>query len=308
MKRAIVTGANGFVGSAVVKELSQNNIQVCAVVKDENEKVENIVDLPNVQIVYCSLADIQELPRKISRYDFDTFYHFAWVGSSGDLRGDYKIQLENARWTCDAVIAAKELGCKRFIFAASIMEYECIEFMKASKLPELGMMYHTGKIAADFMARTLSASREIGYISAVISNIYGPGEKSPRFINNTIRKILKKEKILLTACTQMYDFIYITDAARAFYLIGEKGISGKKYYIGNISQRPLKEFLLEMREYFEEKVDFRFGEIPYKGVSLNCSQLDFDDLSKDTGFSPIVGFPEGIHTTKKWIEDCGHNE
>lgn len=308
MKSAIVTGANGFVGSAVVKELSQNNIQVYAVVKDEHEKVDNIAGLPNVEIVYCSLADIRKLPEKIFQKGFDVFYHFAWVGSSGVLRGDYVTQLDNAKWTCDSVIAAKELGCRKFIFAASIMEYECIELMKMNKFPQISMMYHSGKVAADYMARVLSTDQGVGYISAVISNIYGPGEKSPRLINSTIRKILKKEEIPLTECSQMYDFIYISDAARAFYLIGEKGISGKKYYIGNMEQRPLKEFLLEMRDCFELQVDFRFGEIPYNGAGLDYSQLNLENPNNDTGFVPSVGFVEGICATKRWIEEYGYGE
>ncbi len=66
-----------------------------------------------------------------------------------------------------------------------------------------------------------------------ISNAYGPFEVNLRFINATLRKMLNGAKCNFTAGEQMYDFIYIIDAAKAFIAIGEKGISNKTYYIGS---------------------------------------------------------------------------
>ena len=48
----------------------------------------------------------------------------------------------------------------------------------------------------------------------MISNIYGPGELSPRLVNTSIRKMLKGEHCAFSAGEQIYDFIYITDAAK----------------------------------------------------------------------------------------------
>ncbi|MEY8233922.1 NAD(P)-dependent oxidoreductase [Oscillospiraceae bacterium 50-16] len=302
MKKAIVTGANGFVGSAVVRELSGNGVQVWAVVRNESSNIMPIMNLPNVQIVYCELSEMEQLAQKIPERRFDVFYHFAWAGSAGLQRGDYKLQLANARSTCDAVQACHELNAEKFIFAASIMEYECIEMMKTEHVPGMGMMYNSGKVAADFMAKTLAASLGIVYISAIISNIYGPGEHSPRLINTTIRKLLQTEHTAFTPADQQYDFIYIDDAAKAFAVLGKKQVTRTHYYVGNTQTRPLKEFLFLLRNCVDPFAELGIGELPFQGVPLDYSQLDLKALNRDTGFCPAVTFQEGIQRTKEWIE------
>ena len=88
MKKAIVTGSNGFIGSNVCKRLCADGIKVFAIVKDENENIDNIKNLSNIEIVYCELDEIETLADIISDRDIDVFYHFAWVGSAGSLRCD----------------------------------------------------------------------------------------------------------------------------------------------------------------------------------------------------------------------------
>ena len=77
MKKAIVTGANGFVGNNVCKALSNSGVKVYAIVKDTNENIENIKDIAGLEIVYCELSEIESLYDKIQDRDIDVFYHFA---------------------------------------------------------------------------------------------------------------------------------------------------------------------------------------------------------------------------------------
>ena len=77
MNKAVVTGANGFVGSHVCKELADSNTKVYAVIKDENENIDSIKDLQGISIVYCDLDNIESLSEKITDNDIDVFYHFA---------------------------------------------------------------------------------------------------------------------------------------------------------------------------------------------------------------------------------------
>lgn len=117
MKKAIVTGSNGFVGSNVCKRLCADGVKVFAVVKDENEKIDNIEKLDGIEIVYCELDKIETLFDKISDRDVDVFYHFAWVGSAGPLRCDENIQLQNALWTARTLRTADKMQCKKFVNA-----------------------------------------------------------------------------------------------------------------------------------------------------------------------------------------------
>lgn len=305
MKKVIVSGANGFVGSAVCKELSNRGIEVIAIIRNEEENITNLVGLPKLRIVYADLANFKNLADVISDRDIDVFFHFAWVGSAGTLRGKVDIQINNIKYSCDAVKACADMTCRRFVFASSIMEYEIEATMSTEKTPGINTLYCSAKVAADYMSRTVAGSYGIDYIRAVISNIYGPGEMSPRLINTSLRKMLNGEHCSFSAGEQLYDFIYIDDAAKTFAAIGEKGISNKTYYIGSLEPRKLKDFLLEMRDCVDMSIEIGLGEIPFDGVSLSYDEFDINAVKNDTGFIPNVEFKEGIKRTIEWIRDKG---
>ena len=88
MKKAIVTGANGFVGTAVCKELAEQGVEVIAIVRHPSEAIAQIAENKNLRIVYSDLSNFGKLAELIPDRDIDALYHFAWVGSAGPLRGD----------------------------------------------------------------------------------------------------------------------------------------------------------------------------------------------------------------------------
>lgn len=305
MKKAIVTGANGFIGTALCRALSDEGVNIIAIVRNEEEEIESIIDIPNLQVVYCDLADFRNLSKYVKDRDVDVLFHLAWVGSAGPLRGDSDVQINNVQYTCDTVRACQELECKRFVFASSIMEYEIEAVMSTDVAPNINTLYSSAKIAADYMARTVAASMGIDYIRAVISNIYGPGETSPRLINTSLRKLIKGEHCAFSTGEQIYDFIYITDAAKMFVEIGKKGISNRTYYIGSQNPKPLKEFLCEMRDQVNPEIEIGLGEIPFNGITLTYQEFDVNAVKNDTGFVPMVSFAQGIQNTIEWIREVG---
>ena len=305
MKKVILTGANGFIGTALCKKLSDEGINVIAIVRDKEENITKIKDIPRLKITYCDLSDFRNLSKYVEDRDIDALYHLAWVGSAGALRGDSDVQIRNIQYTCDTVKACLDMNCKRFIFASSIMEYEIQATMVTDTMPSINTLYSSAKVAADYMARTLSGSYGIDYIRAVISNIYGPGETSPRLVNTSLRKMLNKEHCAFSAGNQLYDFVYITDAAKMFIEIGKHGIANRTYYIGSQEPRPLKEFLCEMRDQVDPKIEIGLGEIPFNGVSLSYKEFDINAVKKDTGYIPEVTFAQGIKNTLEWIKEMG---
>lgn len=195
MKKAIVTGSNGFIGSNVCKRLCADGIKVFAVVKDENENIDKIKNLSGIEIVYCELDEIETLADMISDRDIDVFYHFAWVGSAGSLRCDENVQLQNALWTARALRTADKMQCKKFVNAGSIMEKETYTavYTQESK-PGLPYIYGAGKLIARAICKPIANSLSIDLCWAVITNAYGVGELSPRFVNSTIRKSLQMSR------------------------------------------------------------------------------------------------------------------
>ena len=300
MKRVIVTGANGFVGSAVIRELIKNDVEVLALCHKIPEK-KIISDL--ITYKKFELSKIEELKDIVINDYYDTFYHFAWAGSAGSDRGNTKLQLQNVQWTIDALNFAKSIGCKRFVCAGSIIEYETMRacYTDGNK-PGLGYIYGSAKMAAHTMSMSIAANIGIDLIWAEITNAYGVGEISSRLINTSIKKIINKENPQFTSGTQNYDFVYIDDVARAFYLIGKNGKPFHSYLIGSGNAKPLKEFLLEMKESIAKDVDFIFGDVPFTGVNLDLSVFDAKKTEKDTGFKAEISFAEGVKRTYEWLK------
>jgi nucleoside-diphosphate-sugar epimerase len=301
MKKAIVSGANGFIGSALVKELLIHDVEVFAL-SQEND----FNNIPNSQKISTVSFDLQNLGaiKNIIPFDkYDCFYHLAWAGSSGTERANTKLQLQNAQWTVEAVKLAKEIGCKRFIGAGTIMEHETIASTYAQgNKPGLGYIYGGGKLVSHVMSMSIAAEIGIDLIWAEITNAYGAGELSHRMVNTTIRKIISKESPKFTSGIQNYDFVYIDDVARALCLIGENGKPFHEYLIGSSSARPLKDFLLEMKNSIAPNLDFVFGDVPFTGINLDINKFDCSQTEKDTGFKAKINFSEGVKRTKEWLE------
>lgn len=307
MQKVIVTGANGFVGSALVKEFVKNDVEVLAM--DMPGCNGNLPVCDKVKFLPLALDNISSLKDLINDRDFDCFYHFAWAGSAGAARADTKLQLQNAQWTIDCLQAAKEVGCQKFVAAGSIMEHETMAAAFASgNKPGLGYIYGSGKLVAHTMAMSVAADIGIDLVWAEITNAYGVGELSPRMVNTTIRKVIKGEEPQFTAGTQNYDFVYIDDVAKAFYLIGKNGKPFNEYLIGSSNAKPLKEFLLEMKAAIAPDLNFVFGDIQFTGINLPLEKYDCSKTEKDTGFKAQISFGEGCRRTMEWLKQVEVNK
>lgn len=303
MKKVIITGASGFVGSYLVNEFLSNGYEVTAVVRNEKSDVSAFQKKENINIVYCELKDIQTLKEKLSG-QYDYFLHFAWESSAGQGRGNYELQLKNVEYSCNCVKVAKLLGCKRFVFAGSIMAYEAKEFvLKNGAEPTSAYIYSIAKLTASMMAKTVAVQNNIEFIDVVISNIYGVGEKSERFLNATVKKIVSgTESIDLTTCEQLYDFIYVTDAVRQIKLATEKGEGLNSYYIGNKEQFKLRKFVEKIKIALNSDVKLNFGAVEFSGAYFEYKNVIDTDSVFNLGFVTEIDFETGVKLLKDSID------
>lgn len=299
MRKAIVTGANGFIGKTLVNALLEQGYVVVAL----DVRFDNIL-LNNTSVTCINVLnkEISELKDMIPSTEYDCFFHLAWVGTSGSARADYAIQLNNVKMACDYILLCKEVGCKRVVYASSINEMETYEYLQSDNIvPSGGYIYGTGKLAAHLMGETVAKLNGIEFIPVIITNIYGVGEKSARMIYTSINKLIHKEHCSFTAGYQTYDFIYITDAINAIIAVSEKGKAFNRYYIGSGEPKPLREFLIEMRNIVDPEAEIGLGDIPFKGVDISYSQFDLKKVERDTGYKNEIPFAEGIRMTADFI-------
>lgn len=302
MQNVIITGADGFVGSNVADYFLSQDIKVLAI--GRKDKPQRLVPHKNLVYLQCDVSDGERMLREIPVGIYDTLLHFAWTGSAGEARMDYRLQMQNALNSVELLKVSKKLGCRRFVGAGSIMEYE-IEAAVHSQgsRPGMAYIYGMGKHVAHSMCKSVAADIDMEFVWPMITNAYGVGERSPRFVNTTLRKIINGEQLQFTSATQNYDFIYITDVARAFYLIAENGKAFCEYIIGSGNARPLKEFIMEMQQALAPNMTPAFGSVPFTGTNIPLNVFDTKATEEDCGFSAEISFAEGAGMTMKWLQE-----
>lgn len=187
--------------------------------------------------------------------------------------------------------------------AGSIMEYEVEATIHAQgSKPGMGYIYGMGKHIAHCMCKAVAVNSGIELVWSMITNTYGVGEFSPRFVNSTLRKIINGEPLQFTAATQNYDFVYVTDVAKAFYLVADKGKPYCEYMIGSGDAKPLKEFILEMVGACGPESTPLFGDVPFTGTNMPLDTFSIEKIKNDCGFIPEVSFAEGTKFTMDWLK------
>lgn len=301
IRKIIISGANGFLGSNLLKSYLFDNVFVYAMVRDIKKVDKQLVNNKKIKFIELDMKNISDLTKIIKDSNIDIFYYFSWEGSSGVLRGDYNIQINNIKNVCDTIHVAKALNCKKFVFAESIMEYEIQKAMSNRGNVSINTIYSTSKLCAEYMLKTIAQNIGIEYVGALISNIYGEGEKSARLINTTIRKLINKEYCSFSSGEQLYDFIYISDAIEMFKIIAMYGMSNISYYVGNKKPKKLKEFLIILRNIVDKDAVLGFGEYPDPTTIINYNEFDTSRIYNDFNFKTKVSFEEGIKRTYKSI-------
>jgi UDP-glucose 4-epimerase len=301
MQRVIITGADGFVGSYTSDYFTNKGIEVLAI--GTSIKPKRILEGKLLKYIQLDINEIDDLPLKIDNYTYDAFIHFAWEGSSGQARRNYELQIKNALNSVKCLKVAKKLGCSKFIGAGSIMEYEieAIIHKQGTKL-DPSYLYGIAKHCAHSLCKSVASEIGIDLIWPMITNAYGIGENSPRFLNNTLRKIINNEQLRFTSATQNYDFIYISDVAKAFYLITQKGVPFKEYIIGSGSSRQLKDYIIDIQKTLAPNSEISFGDVPYNGANLSKEIFSTEIIKNDCGFTSEVTFIEGIKKTYDWLK------
>lgn len=303
MKRVVITGAAGFVGSAVTEELLAHGVEVYAVVRpgfSARKDTSRLASLP-VHLVECDLRNLSALPALLPERGFDAWYQFAWDGLFGAELLDYQKQVPNISYVLDAIRVAAQLGCEKFIGSGSVSQYELQAEGGQAMQGDKHRVYKTAKLACEYMGRSVATESGIIFIWPIITNIYGVGESSPRLINTMIRNLQAGRHQSLSEGNQIYDFIYSTDAARAFYLIGEHGKPHRTYVIGSGCAQPLHIFLTQVCGIVAPQARLGFGELNFNGFYLPKEVYDISSLQADTGFSPEVSFQKGIQKTAEWM-------
>lgn len=300
MNKVIVSGASGFIGRWLVKELINNDIEVLALVRRKLEDVSDELFNNRLvrQILIEDIEDAGETNILEPMRNADVFFHLAWGGVSSELKNDWDVQLKNIDFSIKMLDLAQKLNVGKFIATGTVAEYSfCENVMDVYAKQTPNDMYGAAKTATHYLMEVRARLIGIPFIWAVIPSTYGEGRRDKNIVTYTINTLLRGERPQFGYLTQMWDFLYVSEVVRALRLIGERGISGKIYGIGSGTYRPLREYIEIIRDEIDPKLSLGIGDIPSFSDKVFSSCVNIDELKKDTGFVPQISFEEGIKKT-----------
>ena len=300
MKTAVVTGAGGFIGGALTKKLLESGVKVYGVDISEN-MLEKFKEYENFISVIADFSKYEKLSKMIDD-EIDVFYHLAWQGVFGEAFKNYSLQLDNAKFACDAIMQAVNLHAKKFVFAGTYNEFEIHNIAFSDNIdPRYTCIYASAKFAADMMCKTIANQSGIKYSSALVSMAFGEGNKSKMLANVLVNSFNNGIRPKLIEGNNLYDFVYIDDVANAYIAIGEKGVNLKSYYVGHRKLKTFREWVTEIKDIIAPEIQLVFGEYS-DSQTIDYSKIDLDALYNDTGFECKSDFKESILKTAQWLK------
>lgn len=301
MRTGIVTGATGFIGEALCRELMDNGRNVVAVVRPNSEKKYKLTLLQQEKkyasrfsIIELSLDELEKIHTDF-RIEADEFYHLAWNGAGGSARDDFETQYSNIAYTARALQTAKACGCKKFIGAGSQAEYGVVRGVakEDETVPHPFMMYGAAKLATYQMCQVLAKQLEIKLVWSRIYSVYGIGENKGTLVSYVIDTLKKGEIPQLSSCENMWNFLYITDCVRVLRVLGECEETEGIYHVASKDTRLLKDFVKEIRDIVAPGTELGFGVNQSNPERTFWLEPDVGKISK-IGFVQYRSFQDGI--------------
>lgn len=294
IQRVIISGATSSIGIALCEECVTNGIGVVAIIRPESSKCSLIPKSNLIEIVESELSDYDSINSE--GIHADAFFHLAWASTDGAAARDNTYdQADNIQAILKAVELAERCKCKVFVGAGSQAEYgRTDEVLTGDTACKPETAYGMTKLCAGMLSRLMCRQKGIDHVWTRILSAYGPNCSKRTVISYTVDTLLQGEKPVLSDGRQVWDFIYISDVARALLACARSGVSGKTYVIGYGKSKLLREFLEEVRDILSPGQDMGFGERPYNADAVMHLECDISDLTADTGFVPTVDFEEGI--------------
>ncbi len=297
---ALVTGATGFIGSALTRRLAEEGIKVSCLVRRQSN-AERLGPLPEVELIEVQSFRTSELQKALTGTIADVVFNLAASGVSQE-DSDPEIMLEgNVNLVMNLLLAIRQWKIRQFVHAGSCSEYGLP--MGREPLTEQHplhpiSLYGAAKAASVLYGSALSARFNIPFVTLRLFGVYGIGEGPRRLMPYIIDHLRRDEPVDVTPGEQVRDYLYIDDVVEAFLRAANSGDHRERPGIYNVcSGMPVS--VRDVGETVAKAMDkppqlLQWGKRPYRPDEPMWMVGDNRRFVEATGWSPGVSLSEGI--------------
>ena len=314
--KALVTGANGFIGSHLCERLKAQGHTVRGMVRRTSDLtwIQNL----GLELVYGDVRDAESLRAAVA--DMDTVFHVGATVRARDPLDFERVNCEGTRLITEACVTA---GVKRFVLFSSAAAAGPASGPDQPKTeshePQPVSLYGKGKLGAE---RALQQMKDrLHSVILRFPAVYGPRDR------DTVMLLRWVKRGLLPVFGGTFSTVYVADAARAASLAAERDVeSGSVYYVadGNcytygdmagiaertLGRRPLRlrlpRWLLGAAGWFSEKVSREgaiFNRDKARELAQHCWVCSIDKARAELGFVPEYDLERGMRETIRWYQE-----
>jgi len=307
--KVFLTGASGFVGSRVLRELAADRGAEVAALLREPESAWRIRDvLPKVRVVRAALEDGPALETALADFRPTHLVHLAWNGVLGRNRNDAAQHL-NVFHSLRLLELALAAGTRHFVGLGSQAEYgPCEARIDESTPTRPTTMYGAAKLAASILAARLCELAGARFAWLRLFSSYGPQDDPEWLIPYLALKLLHRERPAVTAAEQRWDYLYVEDAAAAVAAVARSPQAAGIFNLGSGTAPRLRDIIESVRDAIDPGLQVGFGEIPYRPDQVMHLEADIARIERAAAWRPKVELAEGIRRTVDWYRkhDAGH--
>ena len=324
MKKILITGGAGFIGSHVVRRFVNKypNYQIfnldALTYAGNLENISDIEKLPNYTFIKGDIVDENFINNLFKEHQFDGVVHLAAESHvDRSITDPLSFVRTNVIGTMNLLNAAKEcwknnFDAKRFYHVSTDEVYGSLgaEGLFTETTPyDPNSPYSASKASSDHFVRAYGETYGLPYVITNCSNNYGPNhfpEKIiPLFINNIINN-----KPLPVYGNGKYtrDWLFVEDHAVAIDLVFHEGRNHETYNIGGFNEWQNIDLVKLLCQQMDVKLNRNSGDseklITYvtdrPGHDLRYA-IDASKINKELGWQPSVTFEQGLERTIDWF-------
>ena len=302
MKKVIVTGGAGFIGSHIVELLVEKGFNVVVIDNFETGRVDNLSKVKKkITIVKQDISKYQKIENYFKNCHY-VFHLAALADIVPSIENPEKYYETNVTGTLNVLRASKKFGVKKVLYAASASCYGVVKKFPTDENNKIMTEYPyalTKNLGEQLMVHW-SKVFKLSTISLRLFNVYGlrsrtTGAYGAMFGVFLAQKINNKPLTIVGDGKQSRDFTYVTDVANAFYLASRSKIFHDIYNVGTGKPTSVN--------FVANKIGGKKIFIPKRPGEPDKSQADIKKISQNLKWKPKISLDKGINLLLKNIGD-----